>query len=91
MAKSPFLALVLSILVAGLGQIYVGRMLRGLALAALDFATGYAYMRTDSYATLMLNILVSAYAAVDAYRCAKEKAAAPQTPEAKKQPELRVY
>ncbi len=90
MAKSPFLALVLSLFVAGLGQIYAGRIFRGLALAALDFATGYAYMRMDSAAALVVNLLVSFYAAVDAYRCAKETAA-PQVPQERRQPEIRVY
>jgi len=90
MAKSPLLALALSLLVAGLGQIYAGRTFRGLALAAADFATGYAYMRAESEPILILNIIISAYAAVDAYRCAKALRVPRAEPEVK-QPELRVY
>lgn len=88
--KNPLLAAGLNLLVAGLGQIYLGRWARGLAFLALDFATGYYYMKVDEGVGAVLNLVVGVVAVVDAYRICKAGEKPKKPPEADGPP-LRVF
>jgi len=72
MAKNPYLAAFLSFLIGGLGQIYAGRLLRGVAFFALELLTGLVYMYVNESVGLSLNLFVGLWAVVDAYRVAKK-------------------
>jgi TM2 domain-containing membrane protein YozV len=70
--KNPWLALVLSLLVTGVGQIYVGRITRGLAFLGGVLLISFALDGYMSYDQIMLiGAALSVISAVDAYRLAK--------------------
>lgn len=70
--KSPLLAGVLSLVIAGVGQFYIGRIIRGLFFLSLEFLTGFIAFKTDSGVSYTLNFLVSLWAAFDAYVLCKK-------------------
>jgi len=71
--KNPWIALVLSLLVTGVGQIYLGRITRGLAFLCGVLFISFAldgYLDYDQL--LFLGAALSVVSAIDAYRLAKE-------------------
>ncbi len=71
-SKNPWLALVLSLLVTGVGQIYVGRITRGLAFLGGVLLISFVldgYMDYDQI--MLIGAALSVISAVDAYRLAK--------------------
>ncbi|MFH0860940.1 MAG: hypothetical protein V1921_07045 [Candidatus Altiarchaeota archaeon] len=80
-SRNPWLAAVLSFVVAGLGQLYAGRNRRALAFFALEILTAgvaYSFQGMVSDAGTVLNIAVSIVAAGDAYRIAKNMPSQPR-------------
>ena len=63
------LAAVLSLFIAGLGQMYLRKYSRAAVFLALELATS-ALLAYDEVAGLMLNLAVSIYASYDAYALA---------------------
>lgn len=71
--KNPWIALILSLLVTGVGQIYVGRIARGLAfLGGVLFISFVLDAYLDYEQLLLLGAALSVISAIDAYRLAKE-------------------
>ena len=70
--KSVVFAVVLSLIVAGLGQLYVGRWERGLAWFAGVLATGFIATVAVEPVLFLAWIAVAILAAVDARRLARE-------------------
>ena len=71
--KNPWLAFILSLLVTGVGQIYVGRTLRGIAF--LSFVLLLSILADDILTFDQLTFIAVAIAlvsAIDAYRLAKK-------------------
>ncbi|NTV30199.1 MAG: signal peptidase I [Candidatus Omnitrophica bacterium] len=76
-ARAPVLALIYSVLIAGLGQVYAGRLLRGISFQAvvlfinLQIAWTMVYPSTKNVPPWMtvLSLLVLAVNAVDAFLC----------------------
>lgn len=68
----PFLAAFFSLLVAGLGHFYLDCFNRGLLLLLLELATSYYTLAINRSVGLALNVFVSVWAALDAYRLAKK-------------------
>jgi TM2 domain-containing membrane protein YozV len=67
--KSPFWAAVLSLLIAGLGQLYLRKYSRAAVFLVLELATS-ALLAYDEAVGIILNLLVSLYASYDAYSLA---------------------
>jgi TM2 domain-containing membrane protein YozV len=94
MAKNPWIAALLSFLLTGLGQVYVGRYLRGAVLFLMALSTGYLFLEAGVDAAAAANVAVSLYSMWDAYRQAKAARAGvwretlPAEPQG---PELRAY
>lgn len=65
-SKKQVLAAVLSLFVAGLGQLYIGRYLRGLVFLFLDISTA-SLLTYSQEAAFILNVGVSLYASYDVY------------------------
>jgi TM2 domain-containing membrane protein YozV len=70
--KSPILAAILSLLIAGVGQFYVGRFSRGLILLLLDLITFALFVWIHPDVGGFLNLAVTVYSAYDAYKLAVE-------------------
>lgn len=70
MAKNPILAAILSFLIPGLGEIYVGKMLIGVVLVIVSLALTAAIYMVTSYAWIAY-IIVWLYAIYDSYTSAK--------------------
>ena len=71
--KNPWIALILSLLVTGVGQIYLGRITRGLAfLGGVIFISFVLDGYLDYDQLLLLGAGLSVLSAIDAYRLAKE-------------------
>ncbi|MFH1402853.1 MAG: hypothetical protein ABIH11_01125 [Candidatus Altiarchaeota archaeon] len=90
--KKPWLAAILSFLVAGLGQLYVGRLWRAALFFIMELAT--VELTPVSYAlAFSLNILLSFISAFDAYYIAKKSGGikAIQKAESNPLPEIRAY
>lgn len=68
--RNPLYAAVLSFLIAGVGQLYLGRYLRAAVFLSLEVLTGVLYLYYAEGLGAVLNIAVSVYAAFDAYRLA---------------------
>jgi len=68
--KSPFLAAILSLLIAGLGQFYLGKYSRGAVLLSLEIITSVIYLWIHPDVGGLLNLSVSVFAALDAYKLA---------------------
>lgn len=69
--KNPTWAAVLSLFIAGLGQLYLRKYRRAAVFLALELATSALFV----YDTLVggaLNLMVSLYASFDAYRLASK-------------------
>ena len=71
MAKNPWIAALLSFILAGLGQIYVGAYLLGLLFLVLEALSATIYMYVDDSVGGMFNLVVGVVSMVDAYRRAK--------------------
>ncbi|MFH1054527.1 MAG: hypothetical protein V1744_00365 [Candidatus Altiarchaeota archaeon] len=93
MAKNPWLAAALSLLIAGLGQLYVGRVWRAVGFLVLDLATGYVYVNMNEQVGFTLNMAVTVISVVDAYRLAKKptEEKPKEKPEQIQKQELRVF
>jgi hypothetical protein len=57
-------------LIAGVGQLYVGRYLRAAVFLSLEVLTAALYLHYTEELGAILNIAVSVYTAFDAYRLA---------------------
>ncbi|MFC2162960.1 hypothetical protein ACFLRF_04705 [Candidatus Altiarchaeota archaeon] len=77
MVKNPWIAGILSLIIAGLGHVYVGRMWRGLAFLSFEILTA-ALLEAYFEVALVLNSIVSIIAAVDAFMIAKKSGTIPQ-------------
>jgi TM2 domain-containing membrane protein YozV len=69
--KKPWLAALLSFIIAGLGQFYVGRLWRGLFFFTVELLTA-GFFEVNYAVGMVLNMFVSIAAAVDAYHLAKK-------------------
>ncbi len=71
--KSPILAALLSLLVTGIGQIYLGRVSRGLVFLSSVLLLGVLLDGILTFDQLMLvGLVISVVSAWDAYRIANE-------------------
>ena len=84
--KDPIIAVILSLLLPGVGQIYVGRVMRGIAiiilmsLVGLSFAPGLFFITMEnpfdfvwwSLIAIVIYLFFFVIQVVDAYRCAEE-------------------
>lgn len=66
LAKSPTLALFLSLIIVGLGQIYNGQILKGIVMFVVAFITGITIIG------LVIAIPIWLYGMYDAYNTAKK-------------------
>lgn len=80
--KNPLIAAAFSFVVAGLGQFYVDRFLRGVFFLLAEVFTAYYYLNFSDKLGFLLNLLVSIWASADAYRLAK-KPVEEETPQKK--------
>ena len=73
MAKNRYLAALLSFLIAGLGQLYVGTYWKAMVFFMLESITSYLYLK-DSTSTLYLalGLIVGVASMIDAYETAKK-------------------
>ena len=71
--KNSYIAAFLSLVVAGLGQVYNGEIIKGVLMVALDVITAYFYWSTLIEFWYDLNILLMGLAVVDAYWVAVHK------------------
>jgi TM2 domain-containing membrane protein YozV len=70
--KIPILAAAFSFVVAGLGQFYVDRFLRGVFFLLAEVFTAIYYLKVSDKIGFTLNLLVSVWAAADAHMLAKK-------------------
>lgn len=70
MAKNPIVALVLSFLIPGLGQLYVGKTMIGIVLIIVALILTAGIFMVSEYAWI-LYIIVWLYGMYDAYTTAK--------------------
>jgi TM2 domain-containing membrane protein YozV len=72
--KNPLLAAILSLLITGLGQIYLGRVIRGLCYLVIVFLVGIflsEILKFDELYLMIFGIIISIISAWDAYRLGK--------------------
>jgi TM2 domain-containing membrane protein YozV len=70
--KSTWVAVVLSLLVTGLGQVYLGEWRRGLAFFGTAFVIGFVASDYVSYDKLIImGVILAVIAAYDAYNISK--------------------
>jgi TM2 domain-containing membrane protein YozV len=70
--KNPLLAAVLSLLITGTGQIYVGRIWRGVSYLLVILAVSFVPEEVISFDMMMvIGVIVSVISAIDAYYLAK--------------------
>ncbi len=67
--KNPLVAAILSLIIAGLGHIYLGKFLSGVVLLSLEAITCAIFLYHADLGGF-LNITVSIFAAYDAYKLA---------------------
>jgi len=73
MAKNRYLAAFLSFLIAGLGQLYVGKYKRAAVYFIIESTTSYLYLKnSNSTLYLALNFMVGVASMIDAYETAKK-------------------
>ena len=71
--KNPLIAVLLSLLVTGIGQIYLGKVGRGIFFLATVLLIGILLEGVLTFDQLMLvGLVISVISAWDAYRIAKE-------------------
>ncbi len=71
-AKKPWVAVLLSLLVTGLGHLYLGRWRRGLAiLAATITVGGVASLYLDYNRVMLVGLFFALFAAIDAYNLSR--------------------
>lgn len=68
--KNPVAAALLSLILAGLGQLYNRQYFKGLVFLAMDLITGFYYFKFNSSILFWSNIILSVYSAADAYLAA---------------------
>ncbi len=72
--KSPLIAVVLSFLITGLGQLYLGKRRRALAFFGFTIIVGILLTEMYSQEQIMgFGVLMAIISAVDAYRLATSK------------------
>jgi len=93
MARNPWTAAALSLLFAGLGQLYVGAVGKALAFAALEIVTAYVYLEVNELAGMVLNLAVGVVSVIDAYSSARRarKDVDGRQEYKVEQPEVRVF
>jgi TM2 domain-containing membrane protein YozV len=70
--KNPLLAAVLSLIITGTGQIYVGRIWRGVAYLLIVLAVSFIPEDIISFEMMMvIGVIISVISAIDAYYLAK--------------------
>ncbi len=71
--KNPMLAAILSLIITGTGQIYVGKVMRGIAyLVGVLFISVLLDGIISFDEMMLLGVAISIVSALDAYRLAKE-------------------
>ena len=70
--KSLWVAILLQLIIAGLGHIYLGRFLRGAIFILVDLLTSYIYFQEESIPALILSIIITIIAIYDSYKIANE-------------------
>jgi len=89
--NNPLIAALLSLLVAGLGQMYLGLWGRGLAFIVADLLSYGAWEILKIKAGLVVNLIVSVAAVVDAYHRAKMRRAAKPAKKKKSKTKRELY
>jgi TM2 domain-containing membrane protein YozV len=70
--KNPLLAAVLSLIITGTGQIYVGKVWRGVAYLLVVLAVSFIPEDIISFEMMMgIGVIISVISAIDAYYLAK--------------------
>jgi len=70
--KNPWIAAILSFLVAGAGQLYLGRYRRAAIYFLIEILSAIIYLYIDPFSGQILSFAASVYSCVDAYRMAVE-------------------
>ena len=92
MAKNPYLAALLSFILAGLGQLYVGTAKKAVIFFLFELTTTYVYFSVNETACIILNLPVTILSMADAYHTAKNtRETIKEEPDMPQQPELRVF
>jgi TM2 domain-containing membrane protein YozV len=70
--KNPLIAALLSLIITGTGQIYVGKVWRGVAYLAVVLAVSFVPEDIISFEMMMgIGVVISIISAIDAYYLAK--------------------
>lgn len=85
MAKSVGLAVVLSIIIAGLGQIYLGRIKRGIVILIVGFVMSLVLSYIFGWIGILPTFAFWIWQIIDAYKIAKNQQTTP--PSDTKQPD----
>ena len=70
--KNPWVAVLLQLIIAGLGHLYLERLVRGAVFILLDIATTYLYLQDGSIGYFILSFSVTVIAMYDSYKLANE-------------------
>ncbi|VVB51147.1 Uncharacterised protein [uncultured archaeon] len=91
--KNPYIAALLSFFISGLGQFYVGDVMKGLVFIIFEFMTAFILVNVNYTAGGILNLFVGVWSIFDAYRSAQRKNLneAPKTQVHPTAPKLKVY
>ncbi|MBU0763027.1 MAG: hypothetical protein KKD39_08380 [Candidatus Altiarchaeota archaeon] len=90
MGKNPLIAALLSFIIGGLGQVYLGLWSRAFFFFGLEAITGYLYYLNESETRLILNLLIGAWSMADAHYMAKHMKTEKQEP-TKQIPKIKVF
>ncbi|MEA3255870.1 MAG: hypothetical protein U9Q22_08565 [Candidatus Altiarchaeota archaeon] len=88
--KNPLLAAILSLLIAGLGQLYLHKFFRAVVFLLLEVVTAGIWIYLSAEIGAIINLLVSVIAAYDAYKIAKEINRKPEKTDVGEIPEIYI-
>lgn len=88
--RNPLLAAILSLIIAGLGQLYLRKFFRAMVFLLLEVITAGIWIYFSSEIGVILNLLVSVIAAYDAYKLAKGINRKPEETDAGEIPEIYI-
>lgn len=91
MGKNPAYAALLSFIIGGLGQAYLGLWGKAAMFFALELITGYLYITYESEPLFIANLTIGAWSMVDAYANAKKTQTTKKIKPTEKQPQVKVF